>query len=52
MSNNEYYNCGITQLVIPQSFENCYTYEKQLLWLYRKYTELEKRVKELEKKEV
>lgn len=27
------------QLVIPKSFENCLTYEKQILWLYKKLME-------------
>jgi|GEM_PF-4279901 len=36
------------QLVIPSSFQNCLTYEKQVLWLYKKIVELEERVAELE----
>lgn len=41
-----------TQLFIPKVFDDCYTYEKQLLWLYNKVTELEARVEELENKNV
>ena len=40
-------NC---QLVIPESFQECYTYELQLLYLYKKIVELETRIEELEKK--
>lgn len=36
------------QLVIPSSFQNCLTYEKQILWLYSKIEELEERIAELE----
>ena len=46
-------NCGCgTQLVIPKSFGECYTYEMQLLWLKNKINELEARIKELEGTEV
>lgn len=43
--------CG-TQLVIPKSFGECYTYEMQLLWLKKKIDDLEARVTELEGTEV
>lgn len=46
-------NCGCgTQLVIPKSFGECYTYEMQLLWLKKKIDDLEARVAELEGTEV
>ena len=46
-------NCGCgTQLVIPKSFGECYTYEMQLLWLKNKIDDLEARVAELDGKEV
>lgn len=42
-------NCGCgTQLVIPKSFNECYTYEMQLLWLKKYIDELENRVTTLE----
>lgn len=44
--------CPGTQLVIPRSFDECYTYEMQLLWLKKKIDTLEERVAELEGKEV
>lgn len=44
--------CPGTQLVIPRSFNECYTYEMQLLWLKKKIDNLEERVTELENKEV
>lgn len=44
--------CPGTQLVIPRSFDECYTYEMQLLWLKKKIDDLETRVTELESKEV
>lgn len=31
----------MSQLVIPKSFDSCFTYEKQILWLKRKIEELE-----------
>lgn len=46
-------NCGCgTQLVIPKSFDECYTYEMQLLWLKKKVDDLEARIVELEGTEV
>jgi hypothetical protein len=45
------FDCG-TQLVIPRSFAECYTYEMQLLWLKNKIDSLEARIDELEGKEV
>ena len=46
-------NCGCgTQLVIPKSFSECYTYEMQLLWLKKKIDDLEARISELEGTEV
>ena len=36
------------QLVIPSTFEQCITYEKQILWLYHKHKENEERIEELE----
>ena len=46
-------NCGCgTQLVIPKSFGECYTYEMQLLWLKKKIDDLEARIVELEGTEV
>lgn len=44
--------CPGTQLVIPRSFDECYTYEMQLFWLKKKIDDLETRVTELEGKEV
>ena len=44
--------CPGTQLVIPRSFDECYTYEMQLLWLKKKIDGLEERVTVLESKEV
>ena len=44
--------CPRTQLVIPRSFDECYTYEIQLFWLKKKIDDLETRVTELEGKEV
>ena len=38
--------CPGTQLVIPRSFDECYTYEMQLLWLKKKIDSLEERVTE------
>lgn len=46
-------NCGCgTQLVIPKSFSECYTYEMQLLWMKKKIDDLEARIAELEGTEV
>ena len=50
--NIPYLDCGGAQLAISKSFSNCYSYEMQLMWLYNKIQELEKRVEELEAKEV
>ena len=47
------FKCGCrTQLVIPKSFGECYTYEMQLLWLKKKIDDLEARIAELEGTEV
>ena len=42
------FECG-SQLVIPKSFDECYTYEMQLLWLKNYIDSLEKRIEVLEK---
>lgn len=43
------FGCGCgSQLVIPKSFDECYTYEMQLLWLKEYIDELELRVATLE----
>lgn len=36
------------QLVIPQTFQQCLSYEKQVLWLYKHISDLETKVSELE----
>lgn len=38
------------QLVIPESFELCLSYEEQVAYLNKYIEELEKRIEELEKK--
>lgn len=37
-------------LTIPTQFNNCWTPEKQIIWLYKKCVELEERIEKLEKK--
>lgn len=36
-----------TQLIIPDSFEQCFTYAHQVLWLYQKIKDLQEDVDEL-----
>lgn len=45
------FECGGAQLVVPKAFSNCYSYEMQLMWLFNRIQELEKRVEELEELE-
>lgn len=35
------------QLVIPKTFEQCLTYEKQIMFLWRKIEELQQEIDEL-----
>ena len=39
------------QLFLPESFGDCLSYERQIRWLYKKVSELEQRVAELENKQ-